>query len=187
MGRCSRGHQLGTTSAYAENTKEYPGTLPRAWNYLRVRGEYNDQRDMDTIEWELPPRTRRIPFRHIRVENMHGTTSAYAENTDLLIWVARSARNYLRVRGEYTRRCFSSVPGRELPPRTRRIRANGHHHKPHRGTTSAYAENTYFSQRVERFWGNYLRVRGEYLSGKPPYQRLRELPPRTRRIHSRGG
>ena len=49
-----------TTSACAENTWCGFDLGAWVWNYLRVRGEY-DQRDMDTIEWlELPPRARRI-------------------------------------------------------------------------------------------------------------------------------
>ena len=32
--------ELGTTSACAENTATFHGAKPKAWNYLRVRGEY---------------------------------------------------------------------------------------------------------------------------------------------------
>ena len=54
-----------------------------------------------------------------------------------------------------------------------------------RGTTSAYAENTLLGRHRRRHRRNYLRVRGEYMSGfisPPPGQ---ELPPRTRRIPRR--
>ena len=71
----------------------------------------------------------------------------------------------------------------ELPPRTRRI------HTPHanasrsNGTTSAYAENTQpQATRRNSLW-NYLRVRGEYWGIGLGVVLLRELPPRTRRIH----
>ena len=33
--------QLGTTSAYAENTGFMGSGWPFPWNYLRVRGEYD--------------------------------------------------------------------------------------------------------------------------------------------------
>ena len=73
--------QRGTTSACAENTS-VPWRIPESGrNYLRVRGEYDQQGLVHRGVMELPPRARRIPFRHIRVENMHGTTSACAENT----------------------------------------------------------------------------------------------------------
>ena len=50
----------GTTSAYAENT--HVGEKPQvgARNYLRVRGEYDQQYIKHPTTWELPPRTRRI-------------------------------------------------------------------------------------------------------------------------------
>ena len=51
----------GTTSAYAENTKEgreFDGVLG---NYLRVRGEYAGAFVAFYLQQELPPRTRRIP------------------------------------------------------------------------------------------------------------------------------
>ena len=73
--------ELGTTSAYAENT--YRSQLwqrgPR--NYLRVRGEYRVIRHNRRQWWELPPRTRRIQHEHNCYDPKTGTTSAYAENT----------------------------------------------------------------------------------------------------------
>ena len=50
------------------------------------------------------------------------------------------------------------------------------------GTTSACAENTPRHAMLLRIPWNYLRVRGEYLVGKPPPVILSELPPRARRI-----
>ena len=52
---------------------------------------------------ELPPRTRRILFPHLKRGHVFGTTSAYAENTECSIDRAGEAGNYLRVRGEYSR------------------------------------------------------------------------------------
>ena len=50
----------GTTSACAENTAPtFPSTLMQ-WNYLRVRGEYDGQKDRKETIMELPPRARRI-------------------------------------------------------------------------------------------------------------------------------
>ena len=102
--RCRRRpDRPGTTSAYAENTAasglnpgrarnylrvrgEYisESTLaagPR--NYLRVRGEYNDKVFHANRLGELPPRTRRILQRAGQVSVGGGTTSAYAENTQI--------------------------------------------------------------------------------------------------------
>ena len=55
--------------------------------------------------------------------------------------------------------------GRELPPRTRRIRRDLIDVVHNSGTTSAYAENTSRKCRKRNSIQNYLRVRGEYPSG----------------------
>ena len=71
----------GTTSAYAENTATlYLPSVPIG-NYLRVRGEYNICSRQPGKILELPPRTRRIPVVEHGGHDIHGTTSAYAENT----------------------------------------------------------------------------------------------------------
>ena len=51
---------------------------------------------------------------------------------------------------------------RELPPRTRRILSRITHLLFERGTTSAYAENTFPLFCTPLDTRNYLRVRGEY-------------------------
>ena len=50
------------------------------------------------------------------------------------------------------------------------------------GTTSACAENTISNRHHPYCGGNYLRVRGEYISLWEPIETLTELPPRARRI-----
>ena len=50
----------GTTSAYAENTPARVQLPKIEGNYLRVRGEYGDQKGLGAEGGELPPRTRRI-------------------------------------------------------------------------------------------------------------------------------
>ena len=132
----------GTTSAYAENTNGCPDRGNPWWNYLRVRGEYLIILTMMRAMFELPPRTRRIllPTLNKRIEQ--GTTSAYAENTALTHHKTNRLRNYLRVRGEYRSEITASMPYRELPPRTRRIRRTPPQARLPKGTTSAYAENT---------------------------------------------
>ena len=114
---------MGTTSAYAENTVIDLTRLVMARNYLRVRGEYRSRTAHPV----------RLP----------GTTSAYAENTPgMRIWFC-AIWNYLRVRGEYSRNANMVLRNLELPPRTRRIRyPQSNIHVPS-GTTSAYAENTH--------------------------------------------
>ena len=91
----------GTTSACAENT--WWGLSARMWwrNYLRVRGEYFFFRSLSSRFLELPPRARRILTPHNAILDIRGTTSACAENTLTLASIKVSARNYLRVRGEY--------------------------------------------------------------------------------------
>ena len=91
----------GTTSACAENTSHQQSApaLPR--NYLRVRGEYGSNALMGTYIVELPPRARRIRCGLWCFCRFRGTTSACAENTFPLGFGLPSARNYLRVRGEY--------------------------------------------------------------------------------------
>ena len=111
---------------------------------------------------ELPPRARRIP-------------NTIAHNQ-------RHPRNYLRVRGEYPSPCPPSICGAELPPRARRIPSRLHMAAWHAGTTSACAENTDCLRRTHRPKRNYLRVRGEYGYTTGVMTRMRELPPRARRI-----
>ena len=111
-----------------------------------------------------------------------GTTSAYAENTQWGRITIRSAWNYLRVRGEYISYQIRLLIFMELPPRTRRILACPGVKPPSRGTTSAYAENTYEGSAPWYRLRNYLRVRGEYTYNRPVAHVQSELPPRTRRI-----
>ena len=70
----------------------------------------------------------------------------------------------------------------ELPPRARRIRSPEMREESRIGTTSACAENTHCSRWEMGVWGNYLRVRGEYILGESHKNSFLELPPRARRI-----
>ena len=138
-----------------------------AWeggNYLRVRGEYAARPHKQHLPRELPPRTRRIQTLLTRDNNKHGTTSAYAENTTTPHAALSASWNYLRVRGEYDGGSVTNSGAAELPPRTRRIPNSDGTMRYSNGTTSAYAENTGHDFIPRGFQGNYLRVRGEYLS-----------------------
>ena len=173
----------GTTSAYAENTWWEVSMPSMVWNYLRVRGEYSFRGKNVVSGLELPPRARRIR-RGPREENRNaGTTSAYAENTAVSSVAAMTARNYLRVRGEYSPNPDPVWLSAELPPRTRRILAHELGVTILMGTTSAYAENTADDVYVALHQRNYLRVRGEYDSFSSSAAFAWELPPRARRIH----
>ena len=132
----------GTTSACAENTEYLPNCEPFAWNYLRVRGEYDQQGLVHRGVMELPPRARRIPF-------------------SKRLWTPR-VWNYLRVRGEYIYLNLLGVVKAELPPRARRILPPPSVGVFTFGTTSACAENTAHPLDAARLIRNYLRVRGEY-------------------------
>ena len=94
----------------------------------------------------------------------------------------RNAWNYLRVRGEYIKTRTERVPGKELPPRARRIHTAAVGVATLGGTTSACAENTFDGECEGGFDGNYLRVRGEYLRLRVADPHSVELPPRARRI-----
>ena len=115
-------YEMGTTSAYAENTRMWGCLKKKSRNYLRVRGEYEHHMAFARGGVELPPRTRRIPPMPWQEWAADGTTSAYAENT------AQKAAAGLSVA--------------ELPPRTRRIQLEAVEGRVGVGTTSAYAENT---------------------------------------------
>ena len=151
-------------------------------NYLRVRGEYWPRVLWRRVCRELPPRARRIRHHRGHSQNREGTTSACAENTDLVVAVAPLLGNYLRVRGEYAPPRSRRTNSAELPPRARRIRV------PHQplgvtpGTTSACAENTTSGFPHCAPPGNYLRVRGEYPVILLHSPCSLELPPRARRI-----
>ena len=151
-------------------------------NYLRVRGEYGLPPINTLTCLELPPRARRIPCFLDAHWVATGTTSACAENTLPVVATACTFRNYLRVRGEYvdlTEMIFGYV---ELPPRARRIRESLPFRLHLLGTTSACAENTKDQLLPMIEQGNYLRVRGEYVTSTGCWSHGRELPPRARRI-----
>ena len=131
---------------------------------------------------ELPPRARRIQLTSGFVVLAFGTTSACAENTCCNAWIAFNPRNYLRVRGEYSRALGEHLESLELPPRARRIRLLGVASVVTSGTTSACAENTLGTYRRPYIGRNYLRVRGEYPKTLCLRAWLLELPPRARRI-----
>ena len=80
--------------------------------------------EFSTALAELPPRTRRILMLQLQLAMETGTTSAHAENTELLRISCPRTRNYLRARGEYSSQVAL--------------------HRPDLGTTSAHAENTWF-------------------------------------------
>jgi len=86
------------------------------------------------------------------------------------------------VRGEYDMKSLLSKLFLELPPRARRIRRTPARHAHQLGTTSACAENTFFTGFSKGFSLNYLRVRGEYVAGRDRRNFSWELPPRARRI-----
>ena len=91
-------------------------------------------------------------------------------------------RNYLRVRGEYSRSPSKTPYQGELPPRARRILEIVDELAGAAGTTSACAENTLVCLRTTLTCQNYLRVRGEYKWPSPQSAMTPELPPRARRI-----
>ena len=75
---------------------------------------------------------------------------------------------------------------RELPPRARRIRVGAVSAVGIDGTTSACAENTVTVILFCTAYGNYLRVRGEYMPCFSAMAATVELPPRARRIQTGG-
>ena len=152
----------GTTSACAENTWLGVGVTCPSRNYLRVRGEYRIWRMMLMLLRELPPRARRILNAIQSLQQVIGTTSACAENTDPLSTTEDLTK--------------------ELPPRARRIQAVKAATGADYGTTSACAENTFGTGRPEIPTRNYLRVRGEYSATFAKTGTEGELPPRARRI-----
>ena len=91
----------------AENTICDLGGLGFFRNYLRVRGEYEQQPCSQVLTMELPPRARRIRDFSDLLHHYLGTTSACAENTDDHASEACHTRNYLRVRGEYMYRSIA--------------------------------------------------------------------------------
>ena len=97
----NHGQKLGTTSACAENTCRNPQNAFLDWNYLRVRGEYGEEKLVFSAHLELPPRARRIHEALGELLAAEGTTSACAENTSTCVDARPLVRNYLRVRGEY--------------------------------------------------------------------------------------
>ena len=147
-----------------------------------MRGEYSSISRWIVRVWELPPRARRIPGAPVDLLDKEGTTSACAENTDVVVSSPSGVWNYLRVRGEYLGGDPELRLSQELPPRARRIRIGQRICMGPCGTTSACAENTQTPLLKQRRTRNYLRVRGEYLIAPLEGGRIMELPPRARRI-----
>ena len=86
------------------------------------------------------------------------------------------------MRGEYPTIKPHIILLLELPPRARRILMTERTFLMIFGTTSACAENTAVLIMKATFWGNYLRVRGEYSIADVRFLKASELPPRARRI-----
>ena len=114
-------HDLGTTSACAENTAPALLSVENIRNYLRVRGEYIVGNSRERSLMELPPRARRILHQINPYTGETGTTSACAENTYDAALAPGNQGNYLRVRGEYDPNALPGWLRGELPPRARRI------------------------------------------------------------------
>ena len=155
-------HNTGTTSACAENTRLRCRKSTLTWNYLRMRGEYLViEAPIDSI-LELPPHARRIRRSLLPETTGSRTTSACAENTDLVYWNAGRDGNYLRMRGEYSTVIILVSSLRELPPHARRIPNFTGQRTDKTRTTSACAENTSRAIKIADKPWNYLRMRGEY-------------------------
>ena len=84
--------------------------------------------------------------------------------------------------GEYAAFLACQAVSQELTPRTRRIHQIFQDRGMIPGTTSACAENTTRLVRNPKTFGNYLRVRGEYIFRATSITAFAELPPRARRI-----
>ena len=161
----------------------YPnGVLRNKLGITKAAKWHKMERDFVTARnTDLRPNTG-LTTGNVGEELFAGTTSACAENTARGHGDHRVVRNYLRVRGEYRLRAIWWVPPWELPPRARRIRRTPARHAHQLGTTSACAENTFFTGFSKGFSLNYLRVRGEYVAGRDRRNFSWELPPRARRI-----
>ena len=86
-----------------------------------MRGEYRAEERLGLMVPELPPRARRIRDVCGGTVHLMGTTSACAENTQMVKAQKLLVRNYLRVRGEYWQLDARWEDQTELPPRARRI------------------------------------------------------------------
>ena len=71
-----------------------------SWNYLRIRGEEDQNLLLAARHQELPPHTRRRDNRAGAIASTNGITSASAEKSAGIYLDAHRARNYLRIRGE---------------------------------------------------------------------------------------
>ncbi|AIT88015.1 Hypothetical protein Cul210932_0034 [Corynebacterium ulcerans] len=90
------------------------------WNYLRIRGEKSPSTQPPACESELPPHTRRKVGKLFHRGDDVGTTSAYAEKSNLTGFFQILLRNYLRIRGEKAKNPVKPLKSAELPPHTRR-------------------------------------------------------------------
>ena len=146
-----------------------------------MRGEEKYSHGRASITQELPPHARRRDELGHASSRILGITSACAEKRSRRRSSLRPPRNYLRMRGEESKRAFCGYSMRELPPHARRRARLGAKGPPALGITSACAEKSYRRARGSCRPGNYLRMRGEefHLIVKHPIPQ--ELPPHARR------
>ena len=146
-----------------------------------MRGEEGLQTEAVAYAAELPPHARRRDELGHASSRILGITSACAEKRSRRRSSLRPPRNYLRMRGEESKRAFCGYSMRELPPHARRRARLGAKGPPALGITSACAEKSYRRARGSCRPGNYLRMRGEefHLIVKHPIPQ--ELPPHARR------
>ena len=113
----------GITSACAEKRPTGVSSLLPARNYLRMRGEERKSITSITGIPELPPHARRRAGLYAPFKQRNGITSACAEKSSYARNGAELYRNYLRMRGEESRKKTSTSRIRELPPHARRREA----------------------------------------------------------------
>ena len=150
--------------------------------YPRPRGEYLRLLWRHHLSYGLPPPTRGIHIRLLKVRVDSGSTPAHAGNTRGEPTRGNLPRVYPRPRGEYGCRAQASSRAGGLPPPTRGIPAA---HPPRctpDRSTPAHAGNTPKYPSTKAGMAVYPRPRGEYGGGALGANTKQGLPPPTRGI-----
>ena len=171
-----------STPAHAGNTIAIAPHFRFCAVYPRPRGEYLCRAIAHQIARGLPPPTRGIPCRRIKVVQRIRSTPAHAGNTIVAPEHYLVPAVYPRPRGEYRLRGKEGLPFLGLPPPTRGIRPRIRIDIGLLRSTPAHAGNTFRLRLRPPNPPVYPRPRGEYRCAGGDSHREDGLPPPTRGI-----
>ena len=136
------------TSTYVENTPLKLIVVLSSEDHLHIRGEYSLVIKRSFFMLGSPPHTWRIPIGEINKGITGRITSTYVENTKHTVYVNKTWKDHLHIRGEYNLINFTIKQRKGSPPHTWRIPVTSTKGCLVGRITSTYVENT-DTQRIQ--------------------------------------